>query len=172
MKKACAPLPSKPSIVWSIAPCGKRRSCGNISSAIIINEKSNAQELHTTELKNVNPSMIGQNTSITAQHSAIGIVISSSVKGATLPVIHEGKSWISFMTRLINKFADETLHPMLFVLIHLQPQARQSVTFDKDITFAKHHVLAKKLKLQTWFCDPYTSWQKSCVKNTSGRIRR
>lgn len=42
---------------------------------------------------------------------------------------------------------------MLFVLIHLQPQARQSVTFDKDITFAKHHVLAKKLKLQTWFCD-------------------
>ena len=82
MKKACAPLPSKPSIVWSIAPCGKRKSYGNISSAIIINEKSNAQELHTTELKNVNPSMIGQNTSITAQHSAFGRVILSSVKGA------------------------------------------------------------------------------------------
>jgi len=74
-----------------------------------------------------------------------------------LPVIHEGKSWISFMTRLINKFADETLHPMLFVLIHLQPQARQSVTFDKDITFAKHHVLDKKFKQQTWFCDAYAS---------------
>ena len=80
MKKACAPLPSKPSIVWSIAPCGKRKSYGNISSAIIINEKSNAQELHATELKNVNPFMIGQNTSITAQHSAI--VILSSAKGA------------------------------------------------------------------------------------------
>ena len=155
MKKACAPLPSKPSIVWSIAPCGKRRSCGNISSAIIINEKSNAQELHATELKNANPSMIGQNTSITAQHLAI--VISSSVKGATLPVIHERKSQISFMTLLINKFADETLHPILSILNRLQRQTRQSVTFDNDMTFAKHHVLAKKLKLQTWFCDAYAS---------------
>ena len=158
MKKACAPLPSKPSIVWSIAPCGKRKSYGNISSAIIINEKSNAQELHTTELKNVNPSMIGQNTSITAQHSAFGrVILSSAKKNRPLPVIHERKSWTSFMTRLINKFADETLHPILSILNRLQPQARQSVTFDKDITFAKHHVLAKKLKQQTWFWDAYAS---------------
>ena len=89
-----------------------------------------------------------------------------------LPVIHERKNRISVMTRLTNKSADKTLHSMLFILIHLQPQARQSVTFDNDMTFAKHHVLAKKLKLQTWFCDPYTSWQKGGVENTNGRIRR
>ena len=76
------------------------------------------------------------------------------------------------MTRLTNKSADETLHSMLSILNRLQPQTRQSVTFDNDMTFAKHHVLAKKLKLQTWFCDPYASWQKGGVKNTNGRIRR
>lgn len=76
------------------------------------------------------------------------------------------------MTRLINKFADETLHSMMSILNRLQPHARQSLTFDDDMTFAKHHVLAKKLQLQTWFCHPYTSWQKGGVKNTNGRIRR
>lgn len=89
-----------------------------------------------------------------------------------LLVIHERKSRISFMTRLANKSADETLHSMLSILNRLQPQARQSVTFDNDMTFAKHHVLAKKLKLQTWFCDAYASWQKGGVENTNGRIRR
>lgn len=74
-----------------------------------------------------------------------------------LPVIHERKSRTSFMTRLINKFADETLHSMMSILNRLQPQARQSVTFDKDITFAKHHVLDKKFKQQTWFWDAYAS---------------
>lgn len=102
--------------------------------------------------------MIGQNTSMTTQHSDIGRVISSSAKkNHALPVFHERKSRISFMTRLTNKSADKTLHSMLFVLIHLQPQARQSVTFDKDMTFAKHHVLDKKFKQQTWFCDAYAS---------------
>lgn len=59
------------------------------------------------------------------------------------------------MTRLTNKSVDETLHPILSILNRLQPHARQSVTFDNDMTIAKHHVLAKKLKLQTWFWDAY-----------------
>jgi len=54
----------------------------------------------------------------------------------------------------------------------LQAQAFQSGTFDHDMLFTKHHVLDKKLKLQTWFCDAYTSWQKGGVNNTNGRIRR
>lgn len=61
------------------------------------------------------------------------------------------------MTRLTNKFADETLHSMLSILNRLQPHAHQSVTLDNDMTFAKHHVLAKELKLQTWFWDAYAS---------------
>lgn len=89
-----------------------------------------------------------------------------------LLVIHERKSRMMLMTRLTNKSASQTLQSMLTILSCLQPQARQSVTFDNDMTFAKHYLLAKKLKLKTWFCDAYASWQKGGVENTNGRIRR
>ena len=40
------------------------------------------------------------------------------------------------------------------------------------MTFDKDHVLTKKFKQQTWFCDAYASWQKGGVENTNGRIMR
>lgn len=45
--------------------------------------------------------------------------------------------------------------------------------FDNDMIFVKDYLLAKKLKLKTWFCDAYASWQKGGgVENTNGRIQR
>ena len=33
-------------------------------------------------------------------------------------------------------------------------------------------MVVNALKMQSYFCDPYASWQKGGVENTNGRLRR
>jgi hypothetical protein len=53
----------------------------------------------------------------------------------------------------------------------MPPQLRQTVTFDNGSEFAGHGRL-HKLAIDTYFCDPYSPWQKGSVENAIGRLRR
>ena len=48
----------------------------------------------------------------------------------------------------------------------------QSITFDNGGGFSKHGLIRDALKMSTWFCDAYASWQKGAVENMNGRLRR
>jgi len=54
----------------------------------------------------------------------------------------------------------------------LPTQARRSITFDIGGEFAKHDDVVKKPGLETYFCDPYSSWKKGGVEHANGRLRR
>jgi IS30 family transposase len=47
----------------------------------------------------------------------------------------------------------------------------KSITFDNGLEFAKHHLLNKN-GVETFFCDPYSSWQKGSIEHANGIIRR
>jgi transposase, IS30 family len=47
-----------------------------------------------------------------------------------------------------------------------------TITYDNGIENRYHEKLAADLKIQTYFCQPYHSWEKGTVENTIGRIRR
>lgn len=47
-----------------------------------------------------------------------------------------------------------------------------SMTFDNGIENIKHLDLQEDLKIKTYFCDPYSSWQKGGVENSNKLIRR
>ena len=49
---------------------------------------------------------------------------------------------------------------------------RKTITHDNGIENKNHEDVAKALSVHTFFCDPYSSWQKGSVENTIGRIRR
>jgi transposase, IS30 family len=49
--------------------------------------------------------------------------------------------------------------------------ARKTITFDNRGEFADHEKL-HKINCQTFFCDPYASWQKGGLEHANGRIRR
>lgn len=68
----------------------------------------------------------------------------------------EGKNSIN----VINKIRKKTMNNTL-----------KSITFDNGLEFAKHHLLNKK-GVDTFFCDPYSSWQKGSVEHANGIIRR
>ncbi len=44
----------------------------------------------------------------------------------------------------------------------------KSMTMDNGVENAKY----EKLKIKTYFCHPYSSWQKPIIENTFGRLRR
>ena len=63
-------------------------------------------------------------------------------------------------------------HQMLRSRLKLFPEnARKSITFDNGGEFADHQKL-HIIGCQTFFCDPYASWQKGGVEHANGRIRR
>jgi IS30 family transposase len=47
----------------------------------------------------------------------------------------------------------------------------ETLTLDNGGEFAKHENIAKCLKSNTFFCDPYSSYQKGCVENGNGVLR-
>jgi IS30 family transposase len=50
----------------------------------------------------------------------------------------------------------------------IAPFKPKSITLDNGLEFAQHQSLPSK----TFFCDPYSSWQKGSVEHANGRIRR
>jgi len=42
------------------------------------------------------------------------------------------------------------------------------MTLDNGVENARH----EELKVKTYFCHPYSSWEKPIVENTFGRLRR
>ena len=75
--------------------------------------------------------------------------------------------------RLPNKTADATNKAIIDLMVSLPEQARQSITYDNGTEFAFHTKVKEALKgLQTFFCDPYSPWQKGRVENSNGRLRK
>ena len=87
-------------------------------------------------------------------------------------VLHERKTRLTLMARLMGKTAAETIAVMMAVLKRLTMPMRGSMTFDNDTTFARHSLLRGLLSATTYFCDAYASWQKGGIENANGRIRR
>jgi IS30 family transposase len=50
----------------------------------------------------------------------------------------------------------------------IAPLKPKSITLDNGLEFAQHQSLPAK----TFFCDPYSSWQKGSIEHANGRIRR
>lgn len=48
----------------------------------------------------------------------------------------------------------------------------KSWTLDNGIENVKYEELEKELKIKTYFCDPYSSWQKPGIENANKLIRR
>ena len=48
----------------------------------------------------------------------------------------------------------------------------KTLTYDNGIENREHEALARDLRIKTYFCRPYHSWEKGTIENTNGRIRR
>lgn len=76
------------------------------------------------------------------------------------------------MAKIISRIdGEETLAAQLSMFSLLPPKARKSTTMDNGKENHLHTKL-RRLGITTYFCDPYSPWQKGTVENSIGLVRR
>lgn len=83
-------------------------------------------------------------------------------------VQYEKKSQLVRIHKLVNQTARETREAIEYSLATVPGHWRQSVTFDNGTENYEH----RELGIPTFFCDPYSAWQKGGVENMNKLIRQ
>ena len=95
-----------------------------------------------------------------------------SIPGPVLLVLQERQSRYIHIQYRAHKSSGPSMEYLDSYFSHLPKGLRSSVTFDNGTEFALHYKLIETLNMQTFFCDPYSPWQKGGVENAIGRLRR
>jgi IS30 family transposase len=89
-----------------------------------------------------------------------------------LSVQYERKAKYVVIHRLSNGTAEATDEALNDAVQSLPQHTWKTLTFDNGGEGANHSNLREQYGIQTYFCDPYSSWQKGGVENVNGIIRR
>lgn len=89
----------------------------------------------------------------------------------SLSVQKERKSQYLCLSRVKDKTAEENVRAMEESLSPFPEQIRLSITYDNGSENTKHEELNERLGTHSYFCDPYSSWQKGSVENVIGLVR-
>lgn len=98
-------------------------------------------------------------------------VISRASK-ASLVVVLERKTRYAKITKIKAKHARPVSSAINRRLGRLPVHARKTITYDNGSENVEHERINKVLGTQSYFCNPYHSWEKGSVENTIGLIRR
>lgn len=89
-----------------------------------------------------------------------------------LSVQYERKSRLLRIHKLVN-LKSETTNEAIIDTIDSQPlYLVKSITFDNGLENFRHSYLKEEFGIETYFCDPYKSWQKGGVENVNGLLRQ
>jgi IS30 family transposase len=67
---------------------------------------------------------------------------------------------------------EQAVASQLSIFSPLPESARLTVTMDNGTEFHRHYEVADTLGIDTYFADPYSSWQRGTNEHFNGRIRR
>lgn len=89
-----------------------------------------------------------------------------------LSVQTERKARYVMIHRLPSGKALDTLAAIQDSICQIPQDLWKSITWDNGSEGALHQKLTQDYDIQTFFCDPYASWQKGTVENMNRLIRR
>lgn len=98
-------------------------------------------------------------------------VIFSKQKTA-LSVQSERKSKLIRIHKVEDKTAEETANAIIKTVESLPKELLLTMTFDNGTENVKHTEVRKAYGMETYFCDPFASWQKGGVENANKLIRQ
>lgn len=84
----------------------------------------------------------------------------------------ERKTRMLFATKVTALTSAEGIAAQLRIFTALPAGARRSTTMDNGTEMHRHYDLVTTLGMDTYFADPYCSWQRGTNEHFNGRIRR
>lgn len=97
-------------------------------------------------------------------------IIGKNHKGAIV-TMDERKSKLRLAAPIKNKTAQNVLKWMTKLLEPIQEYTK-TITFDNGKEFTLHEKIAKKLECDTYFANPYHSWERGQNENANGLLRQ
>lgn len=98
------------------------------------------------------------------------------IKGAggksAIGTLVERTSRYIMLVRLDGLSAQDILEGFTRRLRSIPPELRKTLTYDQGSEMALHKTLAKRLRMDIFFCDAYKPWQRGSNENANGLIRR
>jgi len=91
---------------------------------------------------------------------------------AVLSVQRERKLQLTRIHKVRDKTAEETLGAITKSVESVPKEVFLTLTYDNGSEGAKHGEVRDGFLVETYFCDPYKSWQKGSIENTNGLIRQ
>lgn len=88
-----------------------------------------------------------------------------------LSVQSERKSKLIRIHKATNKSAEETKEALIKTAESVPKEIFLTMTFDNGTEGARHTEIKKEYDIDTYFCDPFASWQKGGVENANKLIR-
>lgn len=105
-------------------------------------------------------------------HFEADTVLSSRQTKHALVVLVDRATRKTHIKRLVNKKALETSNKIISLLKKYPKKHRKTITYDNGTEFAMHDTVNEELKTKSYFCTPYSAWEKGTVENINGIIRR
>ena len=91
--------------------------------------------------------------------------------GGVVSVTVDRKSGMVMLDKLVNKESEERIKALINRLMKFPAGMRKTVTMDNGLENTEHEKIKRYLGCQTYFCNPYHSWEKGTVENTIGLVR-
>ena len=104
-------------------------------------------------------------------HWEIDSAISRKSKAAIM-VLVERKTRYVIIRKLLAKTAYYMHNATVKSLKNYPAKLKQSITYDNGTENSLHELTNKALGTQSYFCNPYHSWEKGTVEHVIGIIRR
>lgn len=101
-----------------------------------------------------------------------GDLIIGKNHGSAVGTLVERKSRYTLLAHLESKTAEQTRLSFTRKLSDVPQELRQSMTYDQGKEMSQHKMLTADMKMDIYFCDPHSPWQRGTNENTNGLVRQ
>ena len=109
-----------------------------------------------------------------------GDLIKGAFNRSSVGTLVERKTRFVVLRKMQGNTAAAALDAFSRKMKHLPREMRKSMTpdpvrgklYDRGSEMACHPELARRLKIDIWFCDPHAPWQRGSNENTNGLLRQ
>jgi len=101
-----------------------------------------------------------------------GDLLKGASNRSSVGTLVERKTRFVTLAKMEGNGAAAALEGFTRQMKHLPAFLRRSLTYDRGVEMACHPELARRLKIDIWFCDPHAPWQRGSNENTNGLLRQ
>ena len=101
-----------------------------------------------------------------------GDMIKGPFSRTSVGTLVERKTRFVLLCKMEGNGAEAALEGFSRQMKRLPLGLRKSMTYDRGLEMACHPELARRLKIDIWFCDPHAPWQRGSNENTNGLLRQ